>query len=513
MKFTFSVVILLAAFAGASGVVNANSAAELVFTNVLDENITGKTIMVLDRIIPEGRIVETWNEEVTAPFDGYLVLVDDMAYANWEHPCRWVFVGTNGEMEIIRMTTPPNALESMTVSRTCLPQVDEKGQREDFLAWFTPNVQSTPANADKMYALIISGGASITGNHIRYYGDVQFIYNVLTYDYLLEDDHIVVCFADGLNPAPDQSGGLNSNPQFDDDGDTDIDYDATSAGVASGFADIASIVGTDDHLFIFTTDHGGGGGMSDPDVYLNLWAGQQLNDDTYQTYVEGLTYASCNVVMEQCFSGGFLEESMAGTTGYPSSFASAADYYESSWSGATYPEYNEYVYYWTGAVHGSIPPSSGPGPGALPGSPDMNGDGKVSFFEAANRATAWDTADEHPQWDDDPISCGDMYYLGGLIETGIGDTESPLLPSAGGLSITGNPVSSVSTVVFSLGNPGSVELVVYDMSGHVVDNLLSDDLAAGQHAVSWSTDRLAAGVYIIRFAAGDIIDTVRAVKF
>ncbi|MCD4776814.1 MAG: T9SS type A sorting domain-containing protein [Candidatus Aegiribacteria sp.] len=519
MKTSFTILILLTALATANAVVDANSAANLVYTDILEENITGRSIMVLDRMVTEGSIVEAWNDEVTVPIDGYLVLIDDMAYANWEHPCRWVFVGLNGEMEIIRMTSPPNELESMTVSHSCLPQIDGKGQYEDFINWFIPNVQSTSVNAGHMYALIISGGASSGSNHIRYYGDVQFIYNVLAHDYLLQDDHIVVCFADGTNPAPDQSGGLNSNPDFDDDGDTDINYDATSTGVSSGFSDITAMVGADDHLLIFTTDHGGPGKLSNspPEVYLNLWSSQQLNDDTYQTYLEGIVFESCHVVMEQCYSGGFLGESIAGTTGDPSSFASAANAYESSWAGATYPEYDEYVYYWTGAMHGSTPPATSVPGGALPGNPDVNGDGKVSFWEAFDRAKAWDTyavsGQEHPQWDDDPDSCGDMYYLGGLISTNIGDYEYSVSPSTGNLTITGNPVSSVSTVMFNLGSPGVVEISVYDMSGHVVDNLLSDQLAAGHHSVNWSTGRLAAGVYIVRLKAGDVIESTRAVKF
>ncbi|MCK4806147.1 MAG: T9SS type A sorting domain-containing protein [Candidatus Aegiribacteria sp.] len=519
MRQVLIVLVLFVAFAGAGGVDNANTAADMVFSEILGSNITGRSVMVLERIVTEGSIVEAWHENVIVPMDAYLVFIDDMAYANWEHPCRWVFVGLNGEMEIIRMTTPPNFLESMTVSHTCLPQVDGKGQYEEFLLWFEPNVQSTSANAEHMYALIVSGGASSGSNHIRYYGDVQFIYNVLAHDYLLPDDHIIVCFADGLNPAPDQSGGINSNPDFDDDGDSDIIYDATSTGVSTGFSDITSMVDADDHLFIFFTDHGGSGKLSNspPEVYLNLWASQQLNDDDYQTYLEGITFASCHAVHEQCYSGGFLGETIAGTTGDPSSFASAASGYESSWAGATYPEYDEYVYYWTGAMHGSTPPATSVPGGALPGNPDMNGDGKVSFWEAFDRAKAWDTyaqsGEEHPQWDDDPDSCGDMYYLGGLIEVGIDDTEHPVLPSTVGFTITGNPVSSVSTIVFNLGNPGEVEISVYDMSGHVVNNLLRAELTSGQHSVTWNTDGLAAGVYIVRFAAGDIIESVRAVKF
>ncbi|MBN2585920.1 MAG: T9SS type A sorting domain-containing protein [Candidatus Fermentibacteraceae bacterium] len=518
MKIVLPILVILTAFAGASAVMNANTAADLVFTQLLDENITGRSVLALDGMVSRGTEMGAWQYEVTAPFDGYLVLVDDMVYANWEHPCRWVFVSPDGDMQVIRMTTPPDALERMTVTHTCLPEAEGKGQYEEFIAWFVPNVQSSPAQAEHVYALVISGGASSGSNHIRYYGDVQFIYNVLAHDYLLPDDHIIVCFADGLNPNPDQSGGLNSNPDFDDDGDSDIIYDATTAGVNSGFSDIASMVGADDHLFVFTTDHGGSGKLLDspPEAYLNLW-GSSLNDDTYQTTIAGLTYASCHAIMEQCYSGGFLLEHITGTSGYPSSFASAANGYESSWAGATYPEYDEYAYYWTGAMHGSIPPSSGPGPGALPGNPDMNGDGCVSFYEAANRATAWDTyaqsGQEHPQWDDDPDTCGNLYYLGGLIQVGIGTQGDPAQPATGSLTIDGNPLSSVSTVRFGLNAPGEVSVLVYDMSGHAVQNLVSGELSAGLHSVSWSTDGLAAGVYMVRFMTDDFTESLRAVKF
>ena len=519
MKILAALLTLIAALAGAETVPDAESAADLVFTEILDGNIQGRSVMVFPETFSQGETVETWHEEVTAPVSGYLVLIDDMAYANWQHPCRWVFVAQDGQMEVIRMTTPPTPLEEMNVTHTCLPESSTRDQYDDFLNWFEPNVQSTAGEAEHVYALIISGGGSSGSNYIRYYGDVQFIYNVLKYDYLLDDDHIVICFADGTDPAPDQYGGINSNPDFDDDGDTDINYDATTSGVESGFDDIASIVGADDHLFIFTTDHGGTGKNSNtpPEVNLTLWNTGSMDDDDWQTELENLTYASCHVVMEQCFSGGFLEETIAATTGSPSTFASAANGSESSWAGATYPEYNEYVYYWTGAMHGSIPPSSGPGPGALPGDPDMNGDGKVSFGEAFDRAKAWDsyaqTGQEHPQYEDDPDSCGDLYYLGGVIPTGIGNSGYSGIPATGGLAVLGNPISSISTVNFKMGSSAEAEISVYDMSGHVVQIIASDEFPAGQHSLDWNASGLSAGLYIIRFRTEDFAESVRAVKF
>ncbi|MCD4847824.1 MAG: T9SS type A sorting domain-containing protein [Candidatus Aegiribacteria sp.] len=514
MKLITICLVFTAVFAAASTISTPHQAASMVFNDILDGEVDGKSILSLERMLTAGETLGTWHEDITVPVNGYLVLIDDMAYANWEHPCRWVFVSAEGEMEIIRLMTPPDALPEMAMEYTCLPPpADFKDQYEDFIAWFIPNVQSSPENAEHMYAWIISGGYNSGNNHIRYYGDVQFVYNVLHRDYLIPDDHIIVCFSDGLNPAPDQSGGLNSNPDFDADGDNDINYDATYSGVVSGFNDIKAMLGADDHLLLYTTDHGGQGKFdSPPEVILNLWNTEYLDDDVIQVMLSELTAYSVHTVMEQCYSGGFLLEVLAGTTSMPSSFTSAANGYESSWSGATYPEYDEWVYYWTGSMHGTVPPTSGLPGGPLPGNPDMNSDGVVSFWEAADRALAWDTAGEHPQWDDDPDSCGEEYYLGGKISVGIGNGRTPILPTTGNINLACNPVLSVSTLLIRIDNSCRVEISVYDMAGHIIETLLSEELAAGEHSLVWDTEHLASGTYLVRFRADDFIESIKAVK-
>ncbi|MEA3267488.1 MAG: hypothetical protein U9P42_11195, partial [Candidatus Fermentibacteria bacterium] len=247
--------VLVPAFAFGSVVNSPTEAASLVMETMVTD-FSNKEIRSLDGFLTEGQLLGAWSlPEVLVPFDGYFVLIDDYVLANWAHPCRWVFVSPEGDTNTVRMSIPPDMMPRMTVEYTSLPQTDDgKGQYEDFLAWFTPNVQSTSGNAEHMYAWIISGGYNQGNNHTRYYGDVQFIYNVLAHDYLIPDDHIIVCFADGLNPAPDLSNGLNSNPDFDNDGDSDIIYDATASGVTDGYNAINAMVGSDDHLFIFTTD-------------------------------------------------------------------------------------------------------------------------------------------------------------------------------------------------------------------------------------------------------------------
>lgn len=515
MKLALICLAFMAAFVSASTISNPQQAASLVFSDVLEGEIDGKSVLSFERLLIAGESVGTWHEDIIVPVTGYLVLIDDAAYANWEHPCRWVFVTADGEVEIIRLMTPPDALPEMVMEFTCIPTADTcKDQYDDFIDWFVPNIQSSPENAEHMYAWIISGGYNIYNNHIRYYGDVQFVYNVLHRDYLIPDDHIIVCFSDGLNPDPDQSGGLNSNPDFDNDDDTDINYDATYSGVISGFYDIKAMLGADDHLLIFTTDHGGQGKFdSPPEVILNLWNTEYLDDDVLQVMLSEMTAYSVHTVMEQCYSGGFLEEVLAGTTGMPSSFTSAANGYESSWSGATYPEYDEWVYYWTGSMHGTVPPTTGLPGGPLPGNPDMNSDGVVSFWEAADRALAWDTAGEHPQWDDDPDSCGEEYYLGGKISVGIENGRAPVIPGISNLILSSNPVLSVSTLIFSIDRARGVEISVYDMTGHIIETLLSEYLTAGEHSLVWNTEYLASGVYMVRFRADDFIKSIKAVKF
>ncbi len=514
MKIALCILSILCGASMAVSVTSPEQAAALVCDQLLMDSHVGKVVYYLPALLSEGQAVDTWHDTAVSPFAGYLVLVDDMALANWEHPCRWVFVSLEGVIHVVDMTTPPNSLERLTVYRSDLPVSDGAGQ--SLLEWFTPNPMGGNA-PENNYAWIISGGANQSNNHERYYGDVQFLYLTLTQDYGYENDHIVICFADGLNPAIDQSGGVNSNPDLDLDGDTDFDYDATTTGVTSGYNDIVSLVGSDDHLFIFTTDHGGSGksGLDlPPEATLNLW-NSTLNDDTYDGWIDAIPAASMHVAMEQCYSGGFLAETVPTTGGQPRTFASAANGNESSWAGATYPEYDEWCYWWTGAMHGSVPPAGSYPGGALPGDPDLNSDGFVSYGEAADRALAWDayavSGQEHPQYDDDPSSCGDIYYLGGMITTGIEDGSGLTGPGVD-LSCSSNPFVGAAAISFELASQTNVTLEVLDLAGRRVATLADGPMAAGSHDVPWQAE-VPTGVYIIRFSSPEATETMRLVKF
>ena len=61
-----------------------------------------------------------------------------------------------------------------------------------------------------------------------------------------------------------------------------------------------------------------------------------------------------------------------------------------------------------------------------------------------------------------------------------------------------NPSREVINFVFSLPDDGRVELSVYDLSGRRVASLVSSDMTAGRHEVSWSCADVESGVYLYR---------------
>jgi hypothetical protein len=44
--------------------------------------------------------------------EGWLFFIDDRPGANWEHACRYVFVGRGGNVEVVAGQTPPVDLDT-----------------------------------------------------------------------------------------------------------------------------------------------------------------------------------------------------------------------------------------------------------------------------------------------------------------------------------------------------------------------------------------------------------------
>jgi|GEM_PF-7005490 len=84
------------------------------------------------------------------------------------------------------------------------------------------------------------------------------------------------------------------------------------------------------------------------------------------------------------------------------------------------------------------------------------------------------------------------------------------------LSAYPNPFNPSATVAFSLAQPGSAELTVYNVRGQVVRSLVNGQLSAGDHTAVWNgcddTGRaVAGGVYFAVLRAGGAVNTTRLV--
>ena len=79
-----------------------------------------------------------------------------------------------------------------------------------------------------------------------------------------------------------------------------------------------------------------------------------------------------------------------------------------------------------------------------------------------------------------------------------------------------NPCYGSASISFSLAEQGPAEILVFDLSGHVVDRLIDDTMGAGSHSVVWdlkdgSNEAIPSGLYFIRIQSGDWTGTTRLI--
>ena len=75
-----------------------------------------------------------------------------------------------------------------------------------------------------------------------------------------------------------------------------------------------------------------------------------------------------------------------------------------------------------------------------------------------------------------------------------------------------NPFNPKTEISFDLPKPGKTRLVIYDVMGRRVKELVSAEMPAGSHTVTWTGDdqqgkRVASGVYYYRITSGSYTAT------
>ncbi len=388
--------------------VSRDDAKKIVLEEILLERIGEVNVFIQFDDMEKNRELELPHGKVLKkPFvTSYTFFIDDLPFANWEHPCRYIFLDKEtGEYEIIHNKIFPKNMEVFEK----ISEIEIKSSSKLFKSSTPSEIKSASPNPN-LYAVLINGGFNSSMNEIRYWNDISAIYCTLTDVYGYLPENIFVHSTDGT--TTNNYGSLN----LDNSGGADIDYPAYKTNIISTFENLENILSSDDQLFVFVTDHGGRD-LGNDEAYIYLWDNDlQTSDDDILSVTEfnqllaPIETSEIIVFMEQCFSGGFIDN-QNNITGEHRVVQTACEYVAYS-----YPEihitnmaYDEFAYYWTAAIRGYYPGANpwetGYATGSFPFSsyftnhpgdynPDTNNDGLVQMGEAfdyANDLNSWST--------------------------------------------------------------------------------------------------------------------------
>lgn len=297
----------------------------------------------------------------------WLVFADLMPEANWEHPCKYIYVSDNMEggeytVAVVDSVRPPHSgdFEPMKLSQITRDRMElessEKAKRAGAARMMKSGplpIYSTPFSS-KTYAVILSGGLSPADNAERYWNDCSYMYKTLTRNFGLPKENVKVLMSDGKSPGLDRNLNISFSPDLassplglDGDGECDIDFSASKDTLAMVFDELKNKLTDNDHLLVFVTDHGGYDEYNDKS-YINLWNGERLYPDEFASYFNGFNAGYVSFVLGQCYSGGFIPALKADNHIVMTACAEKELSYRCR---AFDLNYNEFLYHWISALN------------------------------------------------------------------------------------------------------------------------------------------------------------------
>ena len=344
------------------------------------------------------RIFGTKEYIMDVPEKGFIIYIDPYPRANLFHPVHYIFLSENKEEFIVKdAISPPINFDDYQRIETAIGELLYSLQNRR--APISEEKIPMTSSRDSRWAVLMNGGYGAGSNHVRYWNDLSNIYIALVEVYGYPDENIIVLCSDGLDPAPDQSNGQNSDPDLDGDGDDDIMYSCVLSNVDMVFEELADNLTGGSELFIFHTDHGSSNGGWN--TLFNLWNMEELTDAHFATLLDALPDCEIVCTFEPCYSGGFLDDVVVPPG--PRVASSACRHDELSWAMSNLL-YDEYVFHWTAAVKGEDAFGE-------PVDADYNEDGMITMDEAFEYAEAHDVQPEEPQYGDYPEGIGETISL------------------------------------------------------------------------------------------------------
>jgi hypothetical protein len=80
--------------------------------------------------------------------------------------------------------------------------------------------------------------------------------------------------------------------------------------------------------------------------------------------------------------------------------------------------------------------------------------------------------------------------------------DGSLLPSDFQLEAYPNPFNPRTTISYTLDKAGRTSLIVMDLNGRIVDQMVNGYQPAGEHQIYWNAGRFSSGMYIVTLSSG-----------
>ena len=418
MKRNLLILSLIFLFHSLAGQISREQAFEIIKTEVLAGNTDNVNIFASKTMLRANSIINTvCSGEIISPnITAWMFFIDDHPFQNWAHPARYAFVGNSGQVIIQPYGYPP-LKDNLVVLIEKTIIISQENNLQKMLTAVQKNAQNS-ALREHQYAVIISGGINKDYNDERFWNECAAIYTALIHVFNYKKSNIYVLISDGTDPAIDRhrlNGRYDSSPlDLDGDGLPDTQYAATKSNIRTVFDTLSQILTNEDTLFIFSTDHGGSNKFNTATV-MCLWNDEEITTYEFADEVNKVNAKVINIVMQQCFSGGFINDLAAENRVIATSCADK----EYSWSLEPF-EYCEFTYHWISAILSQTPRSVYEHANCKYVNADCNQDCFISMQEAFTYATTHDvfTTDpeqeeyETPQYFSQPENLGETLNLG-----------------------------------------------------------------------------------------------------
>ncbi len=336
-----------------------------------------------------GAVLAAEHDHIVVAHDSIVAFVDDEPTKNWGHKCRYLMHDpASGQIvQEAHALMPPSfrfgaEFQPVHIGTPPLVAVDHPVLTLPKLPPWTFLVPS------QWYAILYAG---LSNN--RHLNDIEFLYRTLVHSYGVPKANITVLNYDGTlqyNNADwtPHVGSIGNWPGDNTPYQVKINGAGTRQALLDAIAATGKKLGSRDNLLIHTNNHGGRSGnvstlcAHDGPVTLPADFGGAL--------AKLPKYNGLMVMMEQCFSGGFIDCVINNSTADCTSIATAVDAVTSSDGGTNF---DPYALAWIKAMAGTT--ESG---GTLSPMPTQDAQHRVSAQAAFDWSKTRGGPDDNPQF-------------------------------------------------------------------------------------------------------------------